>query len=501
MGTGYTRTDVANNIANGKVADADDLDAEFNAIDAAFNEVSGHTHDGTADEGAPITVVGPAQEYVSNGTAFYPKSDDTYDLGTSSLKWKDLYVDGVGYFDSAEISGGSINGATIGGTAPAAITGTTITGTSLVGPLTGNASTATTLATARNFNLAGDVTAPAVSFNGSGNVTLTATVVNDSHNHTLSTVTDAGTMAAQNANSVAITGGTMAGVNITGGNLNNTPIGAVTASSGRFTNLFYSGSLNDGSTNLTATLAELNTLDGITSTTTQLNYLNTATDNIQTQLNAKQPLDATLTDFAAVAWTADKVVVTDGTDSFTAYNLRDQDDMAANDSLGIPTQQSVKAYSDSFGWTFVESIISFTSGQAETSTFESGFEYLIFVNNLKFTKSTNNQALGIEVYKGTSAAYHSSTLSVSNPTTNTGPYFNGTIYLPNITRSINRHFFNAHIGVSGTSTIGETGINFGATDTGCFSLASAESITKVRIGNSAWTYNSGFFTVYKRRIS
>lgn len=364
MGTGYTRTDVANNIANGKVADADDLDAEFNAIDAAFNEVSGHTHDGTADEGAPITVVGPAQEYVANGTAFYPKSDDTYNLGTSSLKWKDLYVDGVGYFDSAEISGGSINGAIIGATAPAAITGTTITGSSFVGPLTGNASTATTLATARNFNLAGDVTAPAVSFNGSGNVTLTTTVVNDSHNHTLSTITDAGTMAAQNATSVAITGGTMAGINITGGNLNNTPIGAVTASSGRFTNLFYSGSLNDGSTNLTATLAELNTLDGITSTTTQLNYLNTATDNIQTQLNAKQPLDATLTDFAAVTWTAGKVVVTDGTDSFTGYNLRDQDDMAANDAAGIPTQQSVKAYVDALPITseYISSEQTITSG-------------------------------------------------------------------------------------------------------------------------------------------
>lgn len=504
MGAEYSRTNtnVAANIATGLVIDADDINTEFNALDLAFNAASGHSHDGTAAEGGPITVLGPAQEYVSNGAAFYPKSDDTYDLGTSSLKWKNLYVDGVGYLDSAEISGGNINGTIIGATSPAAITGTTITATSFVGPVTGSA---TTLATPRNFSLTGDVTAPAVSFNGSSNVTLTTTVVDDSHNHTLSTITDAGTMAAQNSTSVAITGGTIAGVNITGGNLNNTPIGAVTASSGRFTNLFYSGALNDGSTNLTATLAQLNTLDGITSTTTQLNYLNTATSNIQTQLNTlssgKQPLDPTLTDFAAVVWTAGKVVVTDGTDSFTGYNLRDQDDMAADDAAGIPTQQSVKAYADSFGWTLVESITSFTSGQAETSTFESGFEYLIFVNNLKFTKSSSNQALGIEVYKGTSAAYHSSTLNVSNATTNTGPYFNGTIYLPNITRSLDRHFFNAHLSVSGVSTTGEAGINFGVTDNGCFSLSSAESITKVRIGNSGWTYDSGNFTVYKRRIS
>jgi hypothetical protein len=36
--------------------------------------------------------------------------------------------------------------------------------------LTGNADTATALATARNFSLTGDVTASAVTFDGSGNV-------------------------------------------------------------------------------------------------------------------------------------------------------------------------------------------------------------------------------------------------------------------------------------------------------------------------------------------
>ena len=43
----------------------------------------------------------------------------------------------------------------------------------VTGALTGNASTATTLATARNFSTTGDVTAAAVSFNGSSNVALT----------------------------------------------------------------------------------------------------------------------------------------------------------------------------------------------------------------------------------------------------------------------------------------------------------------------------------------
>ena len=47
-----------------------------------------------------------------------------------------------------------------------------ITATSFVGPLTGNADTATTLETAREFSIIGDVDAPAVSFDGSGNVVL-----------------------------------------------------------------------------------------------------------------------------------------------------------------------------------------------------------------------------------------------------------------------------------------------------------------------------------------
>lgn len=50
----------------------------------------------------------------------------------------------------------------------------------LFGTLTGNASTATTLQTARDFSLTGDITASAVSFNGSGNVQLTTAIAEGS---------------------------------------------------------------------------------------------------------------------------------------------------------------------------------------------------------------------------------------------------------------------------------------------------------------------------------
>ena len=41
MGTGYTRNDTSNNIADGNVINASDLDGEFDAIQSAFNGSSG----------------------------------------------------------------------------------------------------------------------------------------------------------------------------------------------------------------------------------------------------------------------------------------------------------------------------------------------------------------------------------------------------------------------------------------------------------------------------
>jgi hypothetical protein len=50
-------------------------------------------------------------------------------------------------------------------------------------------------------------------------------------------------MAVQNANNVAITGGTINAVAITTGSINNTPIGATTANTGKFTDLTTTGTL------------------------------------------------------------------------------------------------------------------------------------------------------------------------------------------------------------------------------------------------------------------
>jgi len=103
--TGYIRADTPNNIADGNIIDAADLDNEFDSIAAAFVAATGHTHDGTAANGAPVTRVGPAQDIVVSTGAITPKTDDAVDLGSVTFQFKDAYIDGTAYIDTLEING------------------------------------------------------------------------------------------------------------------------------------------------------------------------------------------------------------------------------------------------------------------------------------------------------------------------------------------------------------------------------------------------------------
>ena len=207
MGTGYNRTDTTNNIATGNIINASDLDAEYDAIDAAFDETTGHDHGGASGNGAPITKLGPVQDVVVSTTAVTPKTDNTIDLGSSLLEFKDLYIDGTANIDSlvadtADINGGTVDGAVIGGSTAAAGTFTTATAT------TGNITTvnATTVDTT-NLEVtnikAKDGTSAGSIANSTGVVTLASTVL---------TTTD-----------------------INGGTIDNTAIGASTPAAGTFT--------------------------------------------------------------------------------------------------------------------------------------------------------------------------------------------------------------------------------------------------------------------------
>ena len=95
---GYSRTDTTNNIADGNIINASDFDGEFDAIATAFG-TSGHTHDGTSENGGAITKIGPAQDLVVSDTLVTPKTTNTLSIGTDALEFKDIYIDGTAYID------------------------------------------------------------------------------------------------------------------------------------------------------------------------------------------------------------------------------------------------------------------------------------------------------------------------------------------------------------------------------------------------------------------
>jgi len=141
----------------GDVIAAADTNDEFNQLISAFNASTGHTHDGTAGDGGPVSVLRDSNAYnrilldtSNNHLEFYvnvssssvqqlriedgaivPITDNDIDLGTASLEFKNLYIDGTANIDSlvadtADINAGTVD-AVIGGTTPAAGTFTTLT--------------------------------------------------------------------------------------------------------------------------------------------------------------------------------------------------------------------------------------------------------------------------------------------------------------------------------------------------------------------------------------
>ena len=107
---------------------------EFNQVLAAFHATTGHSHDGTAGEGGPISTLRDADslnkilvDTSNNHLEFYvevssaavqqlriqdgaivPITDNDIDLGTSSLEFKDLFIDGTANIDTLSLDGTTI---------------------------------------------------------------------------------------------------------------------------------------------------------------------------------------------------------------------------------------------------------------------------------------------------------------------------------------------------------------------------------------------------------
>jgi hypothetical protein len=188
----------------------DTLSVAVNATFAAtpvFN--AGITVNGASQLNGNLTVTGNTQLGDATGdtinfvgrmnSSIVPDTNNTRDLGTTSLRFRDIWSAGTATFAAASVSsltatGGTINNTVIGNATPQAITGTTITSTSgFSGNLTGNVT----------GNLTGNVTG-AVTGNVTGN--LTGNVTASSGTSTFNNVTINGTLDMNAGTSSTITG-------------------------------------------------------------------------------------------------------------------------------------------------------------------------------------------------------------------------------------------------------------------------------------------------------
>ncbi len=125
---GYTRQSSADIVATAVVR-ANPLNLEFDQVLAAFNASTGHKHDGTAAEGAYVPLIADSDalnkvviDTSNNRVSVFvevsaaaveqvrfqdglitPVTDNDIDLGTSSVEFKDLYLDGTATIDTLQV--------------------------------------------------------------------------------------------------------------------------------------------------------------------------------------------------------------------------------------------------------------------------------------------------------------------------------------------------------------------------------------------------------------
>jgi hypothetical protein len=241
---GYSRQSVADIIANA-VIKAAPVNAEFNAIRDAFALSGGHKHDGSSTEGAYVPLIADIDalnkvviDTANNRISFYnevsstaveqirledgvlkPVTDDDVDLGASGAEFKDLYIDGIGYIDSVVITGGTIDNTVIGGTTPAAADFTTM-------DTTGNATIGGTLGVTGTSTFTGAMSAGSLTTTGNS----THATVDINGGAIDGTIIGASSAAAGSFTTVSTSGqATLASADINGGTIDGAVIGGTTA--------------------------------------------------------------------------------------------------------------------------------------------------------------------------------------------------------------------------------------------------------------------------------
>jgi hypothetical protein len=294
-------------IADGAIIPVTDSDIDLGTTSLRFKDTYTDTitTTGNVDIGGNLTVTGNAT--ISGNLTFgdadtdsinlsaeidsniVPNTDDTYDLGTSTKQWRNLYIDGTAEIDTL------------------ALDGTTVTSTAAeLNILDGVTSTATELnildgvtATTVEINLLDGVTATTSELNILDGVTSTATELNIVDGNTAATST---TLA--DADRVVVNdNGTMVQVALTD------------------FETYFEGALD--------TLSNVTTVGALNA------------GSITSGFGAIDNGSSAITTTGTVTYGS----LSDGSITITAFV--DEDDMTSNSATLVPTQQSVKAYVDS----------------------------------------------------------------------------------------------------------------------------------------------------------
>ncbi len=264
---GYSRQSAADIIANA-IIKAAPVNAEYNALRDAFALATGHKHDGSSTEGGYVPLIADSDalnkvviDTSNNRIGFFsevssaaveqiriqdgaivPVTDNDIDLGGSSTKFKNLYVNGIASIGSISLSGGTIDNTVIGGSTASSGSFTTIAASS-------NATVGGTLGVTGNVTMGGTL-----AVTGTTSLTGTATITSADINSGAMDNTTIGntTAAAGTFTDLTSTGtSTHATVDINGGAIDGVTIGAASAGAGTFTDLTASGTT-------TVTTADIN---------------------------------------------------------------------------------------------------------------------------------------------------------------------------------------------------------------------------------------------------
>jgi hypothetical protein len=334
---GYTRQSLAQ-ILNGEIVSAPPLNAEFNQILSAFNNSTGHKHDGTTAEGPPIDRIADLDQnnlifvdtsanqinfYVESSAAsvgqisiqdgaIVPFTDNDIDLGSSSFEFKDLYIDGTANIDTLAASLIVVEAGTAG--APSITT-------------TGDVDNGLYFNAANQMSYASGGVAQ-VTFKDGSIVPVTDNDI------------DLGASGAEfkdlyidgTANIDSLVADT---VDINGGTIDNTIIGATTPAAATFTNLtvstgstinFSGATVSNGGTFTTVTISggsitgitDLAIADGGTGASTA----SAARTNLGVAIGTNvQAYDAGLQSISGLTTTADQMIYTTSSDTYATTSL------------------------------------------------------------------------------------------------------------------------------------------------------------------------------------